>query len=74
MAVDPTKPKRVLVVHGVQSGTDADQNQDQLIEALIKTRLNNAPLRFDTEMYLLFLDLAIPFVNNMAHKGDGNEL
>jgi hypothetical protein len=51
MAVDPTKPKRVLVVHGVQSGTDADQNQHQLIEALIKTRLNNAPLRFDTEMY-----------------------
>ena len=51
MAVDPTKPKRVLVVHGVQSGTDADQNQDQLIETLIKTRLNNAPLRFDTEMY-----------------------
>jgi len=51
MAVDPTKPKRVLVVHGVQSGTDADQNQHQLIEALIKTRLNNAPLRFETEMY-----------------------
>jgi hypothetical protein len=51
MAVDPTKPKRLLVVHGVQSGTDADQNQHQLIEALIKTRLNNAPLRFDTEMY-----------------------
>ncbi len=51
MAVDPTKPKRVLVVHGVQSGTDADQNQHQLIEALIKARLNNAPLRFETEMY-----------------------
>jgi len=68
MAVDPTKPKRVVVVHGVQSGTDADQNQHQLIEALIKTRLNNAPLRFETEIYLLFLDLAIPFVNNMAYK------
>ncbi len=51
MAVDPTKPKRVLVVHGVQSGTNADQNQHQLIEALIKARLNNAPLRFETEMY-----------------------
>lgn len=46
MAVDPTKSKRVLVVHGVQSGTDADQNQHPLIGKLIKTRLNNAPLRF----------------------------
>ena len=51
MAVDPTKSKRVLVVHGVQSGTDADQNQHPLIGKLIKTRLNNAPLRFDPEMY-----------------------
>ena len=33
------------------SGTYADQNQHQLIEALIKTRLNNTPLWFDTEMY-----------------------
>lgn len=51
MAVDPTKPKRVLVIHGVQPGEDADQNQHKLVEELIKNRLNNAPLRFDTEMY-----------------------
>jgi hypothetical protein len=51
VAVDPTKPKRVLVIHGVQSGEDADQNQHKLVEELIKNRLNNAPLRFDTEMY-----------------------
>lgn len=51
MAVDPTKPKRVLVIHGVQAGEDADQNQHKLVEELIKNRLNNAPLRFDTEMY-----------------------
>ncbi|MFZ5863571.1 MAG: hypothetical protein ACOYXR_12105 [Nitrospirota bacterium] len=51
MAVDPTKPKRILVVHGVQSGTNADQNQHHLIVELIKTRLNNAPLRFEAEMY-----------------------
>src|SRR3989338_4492053 len=51
MAVDLTKPKRFLVVNVFQSGTDADKNHHQLIEALIKTRLNNAPLRFETEMY-----------------------
>ncbi|MCZ7626616.1 MAG: hypothetical protein M5R38_13270 [Candidatus Methylomirabilis sp.] len=51
MAIDPTKPKRVLVIHGVQSGTDADQNQHQLVKEPIKNRLNNAPLRFETEMY-----------------------
>jgi len=51
VAIDPTKPKRVLVIHGVQSGTDADQNQHQLVKELIKNRLNNAQLRFETEMY-----------------------
>lgn len=51
MAVDSSKPKRVLVVHGVQVGKDEDQNQDQDIKELILNRLNDAPLPFDTEMY-----------------------
>lgn len=63
MTVDPTKPKRVLVVHGVQSGEDADQNQHQLIEELIKNRLNNAPLRFGTEMY------RYENINDQAQRG-----
>jgi hypothetical protein len=51
MAVDPAKPKRVLVVHGVEAGTDADLDQDRLIDALIRSRLNGAPLRFGAELY-----------------------
>lgn len=51
MAVDSSKPKRVLVVHRVQVGKDEDQNQDQDIKELILNRLNDAPLPFDTEMY-----------------------
>ncbi len=51
MAVDSTKPKRVLVVHGVEIGADEDQNQHKDIKDLILNRLNGAPLPFDTEMY-----------------------
>lgn len=50
MAVDSTKPKLVLVVHGVEAGEDKDQNQDQDIKDLILSRLNGAPLPFDTTM------------------------
>jgi len=51
MAVDATKPKRILVVHGVEAGTDADQHQDIDINKLITTRLNGAPLNFETKLY-----------------------
>ena len=51
MAVDPLMAKKVLVVHGVQAGEDEDQNQHKDIKQLVETRLNGAPLEFDTEMY-----------------------
>jgi len=51
MAVDAKKPKKILVVHGVQTETDEDLNQHVDIKELIKTRLNGAPLDFETEMY-----------------------
>ncbi|HXZ25745.1 MAG TPA: hypothetical protein VEI24_05945 [Nitrospiria bacterium] len=51
MAVDPAKPKRVLVVHGVEAGTDADLHQDRLIDSLIRSRLGGMPLSFGTELY-----------------------
>lgn len=51
MAVDPLMAKKVLVVHGVQAGEDEDQNQHEDIKQLVETRLNGAPLEFDTEMY-----------------------
>jgi hypothetical protein len=51
MAVDPLKQRRILVVHGVQSGTSEDQNQHKLIKALVNDRLNGAPVNFDTNIY-----------------------
>jgi len=51
MAVDPALPKKILVVHGVQVGEDEDQNQHEDLKQLIETRLNGAPLDFETEMY-----------------------
>ena len=51
MTVDPAKLRRVLVVHGVQAGSDADLHQDWLIDALIRSRLGGAPLSFGAELY-----------------------
>jgi len=51
MPVDPAKPRRIIVVHGVQADSDAEQHQDQELERLIQTRLGGAPLDFETEMY-----------------------
>lgn len=51
MAVDPLKQRRILVVHGVQSGTNEDQNQHRLVKALVTDRLNGAPVDFDTNIY-----------------------
>jgi hypothetical protein len=51
MAVDPQKPRKVLVVHGVQSGANADQNQHEMIRQLLQARLNGAPFAFEAEMY-----------------------
>lgn len=51
MPVDPVKPRRILVVHGVEAGTDAEQHQDKDITTLIQHRLNGTPLEFEAEMY-----------------------
>lgn len=51
MTVDPKLPRKVLVVHGVQTGTNADLSQDRLIDALIKSRLGNIPLSYDCSLY-----------------------
>lgn len=51
MAVDPGKPRKVLVVHGVQTGTNDDLNQDRLIKELITSRIGNIPLVFDCLLY-----------------------
>lgn len=50
MPVDPSSPRKVLVVHGVQS-SDTNLNQDVLINELIKTRIDNIPLSYACELY-----------------------
>jgi hypothetical protein len=51
LAVDPSKPRKVLVVHGVQTSTDEELNQHEDIDALIRARLNGIPVQFGCEMY-----------------------
>jgi len=51
MPVDPTKQRQVLVVHGVQTGTDADLHQDALINELVRSRLGDVPLDFSCQLY-----------------------
>lgn len=51
MPVDPNKPRKVIVVHGVQLGRDKDQKQHIVIKDLIKNRLAGVPLDYSTEMH-----------------------
>jgi len=50
MPVDPSLPRKVLVVHGVQTGPD-NLNQDTLVDELIKSRIGNIPLSYACELY-----------------------
>lgn len=51
MTVDTTLPVKILVVHGVEIGDNADLHQDDDIRNLIHSRLTNAPFLYDVEMY-----------------------
>lgn len=51
MSVDPSKKRKIIVVHGVQIGSDEDQKQDESITELVNNRLGNIPLKFEAEMY-----------------------
>ena len=51
MPVNPQKPRNILVVHGVQTGTDADLHQDQLIHDLVADRLADLDVAFTTDLY-----------------------
>ena len=51
MPVDPTKPRKILVVHGVATGDDADFDHDKRVTELVKRRLGNTPLAFTSELY-----------------------
>ncbi|MDD5530230.1 MAG: hypothetical protein PHX21_09405 [bacterium] len=54
MSVDPKKPRKILVVHGVQTGQNNDINSHEGIKKLIISRLTPEQLsivKFETEMY-----------------------
>jgi hypothetical protein len=51
MPVDFNMTRKVLVVHGVQSGTDEDLDQHLLVRELIESRLHGMPLDYQTELY-----------------------
>jgi hypothetical protein len=51
MAADPTKPRTILVIHGVQTANNASLNQDILIAELLQSRLGNMPLKFKTDLF-----------------------
>ncbi|MCK4422017.1 hypothetical protein KAW48_09485 [candidate division WOR-3 bacterium] len=51
MGVEPQKPRKILVVHGVQTGRDEDINSHETIRELIINRLNGIPIRFETDIY-----------------------
>jgi hypothetical protein len=51
MPVNPAKPRKIIVVHGVQVGADKDQKQDRSIKTLIDSRMGNLPLKYNTDMY-----------------------
>lgn len=51
MAVDPSKKRIVLVVHGVQLGDDKELDQDKVIEDLIESRLGGTHLDFGVDLY-----------------------
>ena len=51
MPVDSTKPRTILVIHGVQTGENVELSQDQLIADLLHSRLGNMPLQFKTDLY-----------------------
>ena len=51
MPVDPTKQRKILVVHGVQTGKNEDVNPHKKIQELVEARLNGVPLDFKAEIY-----------------------
>ncbi len=51
MGVDPKKPRKILVVHGVQIDRDEDINSHETIRELVTSRLNGIPVQFETDIY-----------------------
>jgi len=51
MAIDPDKQRKIIVVHGVQTGDDDGLNQDELIRSLFENRLGDLDLDYAVDLY-----------------------
>lgn len=51
LSVDPKKKRMILIVHGVQVGSDAGLAQDKLIAELVTDRLNGIQVEFGADLY-----------------------
>jgi hypothetical protein len=51
MALDFSKPKKILIIHGVQRGDDDDLTQDATIKATVETQLNDLNLPFAVDIF-----------------------
>ena len=51
MGVDPTKPRKILAVHGVRTDRDDTIKCHEVLRELIIDRLDNMPVNFEIEMY-----------------------
>lgn len=51
MPINPQMQRKIVVVHGVQTGDDDDLNQDSLIRELFQQRLGDLPIDYAVELY-----------------------
>jgi hypothetical protein len=51
MPVDPTKPRVILIVHGVQTGDNEGADRRDDVRDLVESRAPNLPIQFETQMF-----------------------
>ncbi len=51
MPIDSRKPRKLLVIHGVEVGNSGQQKQNEGLEALIRSRSASIKLNFSSEMF-----------------------
>jgi len=76
MAVDFTLPKKVLVIHGVQTGDGSDLTQHKNIEKILKQQLADYDLPFTTDIFKYedINDRAQSLVKNILSALTGNKI
>lgn len=51
MPIDPGKQRKIIVVHGVQTGDDAELHQDDAIRQLLESRLGDIDVDYEVVLY-----------------------